>query len=178
MTAAIAPEIAAGLETLARNKVEEIIVLPREITEGQSIYRELDTFAVANAKEAGIAARFLTEAPNRRFVAQHDASSLLLQIAIVIPADLSSSLIVMAGQYVWAQIRGAMRRGLIADENKCKIHVTVAHVSLRDDEIDVDGLEIEASGDQAVEKVMEGLTQLQASRSTPKAIAKSRGGSA
>ena len=68
MTAAIAPEIAAGLETLARNKVEEIIVLPREIIEGQSIYRELDTFAVANAKEAGIPARFLAEAPNRRLV--------------------------------------------------------------------------------------------------------------
>ena len=71
-----------------------------------------------------------------------------------------------------------MRRGLIADENKCKIRVTVAHASLRGDEIDVDGLEIEASGDQAVEKVMEGLTQLQARRPTPKALAKSRGESA
>jgi hypothetical protein len=178
MTAAIAHEVTAGLETFVRNKVEEIIVLPREITEGQSIYRELDTFAVANAQEAGIPARFLAEAPNRRFLAQHDASSLLLQIAIAIPADLSSSMIVMAGQYVWAQIRGAVQRGLIPDESKCKIRVTVAHAILRGDEIDVDGLEIEASGDQAVEKVMEGLTQLQARRPTPKTLAKSRDESA
>lgn len=131
-------------------------MLPSLLRGGTAYYGELDLEAVNAARALGVDADFLDPVEDRRFLSEF-SSGLVLTIAMAVAQDLGVDALKAAGGYILATINDASRRGLLRDRKDVNVRIRANRWRRDGDVIEIEGLDVTASGEEAVRALLHGL---------------------
>ncbi len=137
------------LQRVERGRFPAVLVLPSAVRNGEALYSEFDIDAVKNARDAGVDAEFLDPAENRRYLSEYSAG-VVLGFAVSVMQELTVDGLKAVGSYFLAQIRGAMRAGLVEGNALPALRISAASVRVRPGDIHVKDLHVAAEGAEAI----------------------------
>ena len=153
------PSVAARLTARVLGPdVPSILVLPSQVRGGTDFYSELDLEAVKIARDEGLDVDYLDGATERAFLGEYSAS-LWTDFAIGVAGNLTSAGLLQIGRYLRAQLRSRRARGLIGtpDTDRLRVVVQKIQVDAISQKVTLAGVDIEATGSDAVTQVLQQL---------------------